>query len=82
MEDVNYTKTPLVRSKSSAVTAPADLPAVIEAFNKCRRSDGTLATDHYLAAVNELVRLALIISSKSHMQLKKFKIFLRRIQAM
>ena len=56
MEDVNHTKTPLVQSKSAADAAPADLPAVIEAFDKCRRSDGTLATDHYLAAVNELVR--------------------------
>ena len=34
----------------------ADLPAVVEAFNSCRRSDGTFATDHYLAATNELVR--------------------------
>ena len=34
----------------------ADLPAVVEAFKKCRKPDGTVATDHYLAAVNELFR--------------------------
>ena len=35
---------------------PVDLPAVVDAFNNCRRSDGTLATDHYLAVTNELAR--------------------------
>ena len=35
---------------------PADLPAVVRSLGQCRRADGTLATDHYLAAINQLVR--------------------------
>ena len=64
MEEANNTETPLVKSKSGrrAAAAPvADLPAVVNAFSKCRRTDGTLATDHYLAALNELVRLVLLL---------------------
>ena len=62
MEEANNTQTPLVKSKSGrrAAAPVADLPAVVNAFSKCRRTDGTLATDHYLAALNELVRLVLL----------------------
>ena len=44
---------------------PIDLPAVVDAFNNCRRSDGTLATDHYLAATNELVRYIRLLFEKN-----------------
>ena len=61
MEEANNTKVPLVKSKSGGrAAAPADLLAVVNAFNKCRRTDGTLATDRYLAALNELVRLVIM----------------------
>ena len=59
MEEANNTETPLIKSRRAAAPA-ADLPAVVNAFSKCRRTDGTLATDHYLAALNELVRLVLL----------------------
>ena len=44
---------------------PVDLPTVVKAFNNCRRPDGTLATDHYLAATNELVRCFQLLFEKN-----------------
>ena len=64
MEEAKNTEAPLVKSKSGRrAAAPADLLAVVNAFSKCRRTDGTLATDHYLAALNELVRLVTMLFS-------------------
>ena len=42
---------------------PIDLPAVVKAFNNCRRSDGTLATDHL--STNELVRYIRLLFEKN-----------------
>ena len=33
----------------------ADINLIIQAFSKCRRKNGTISTDHYLCACNELV---------------------------
>ena len=33
----------------------ADMNLIIQSFSKCQRQNGTLSTDHYLCACNELV---------------------------
>ena len=43
------------KRRRKEATEPPDLNLVLESFSKCRRKDGTLSTDHYLCACNELI---------------------------
>ena len=42
--------------RPKADQAPADLRLIADSFINCRKEAETIRTDHYLCAVNELIR--------------------------